>query len=291
MTGHVSTLLRSIPDEWGPKFKAASGEVTRTHTGPNEIMFQAPCHMALVMLTPQLDREVSLNSDRRSRFYAPVGTMEIVPADADVFARWKTTKENLLVALAPETLSRFAGLEFGREDFELRPLATGHTDQKALLLANLIQEEFKGDGPLNPLYMESLLTVFSTYLLRSYSTFRDKPRSRSRGGLALKAWRDVQDYIRANIAGHLSVERLAFVAGLSPSHFLRAFRQTAGKAPHQYVLAIRLELAEQLLMTTDMSLAKIANLTGFANHSHMTSAMRHHKATTPSAMRRVRISD
>lgn len=286
MSGSPSRLLSSVPDEWGLKFETSSGAVTRTLTGPNSIKFTAPSHMALVMLTPQPGREVSLNSDRRSRFLAPVGTVEIIPSNAEVFARWKSAKENLLLALAPEQLSMLAGLEFERGDFEFRPPAAGHVDEKALLLAKLIREEFQNGEPLNHLYMDSLMTVFSTYLLRNYSSLQDRPASPSRGGLPPRAWRDVQDYIRANIGEPLSVERLAMVAGLSPSHFLRAFRQTVGQAPHQYVLATRLELAEQLVMSTDMPLARIASLAGFASHSHMTASMRRHKFTTPSELRR-----
>jgi AraC family transcriptional regulator len=289
LSGSPSKLLSSIPDEWGPKFETVSGAVTHTLTGPGSIKFNAPSHMALVMLTPQSGREVSLNSDRRSRFLAPVGTVEIIPSNAEIFARWKTAKENLLLALPPEQLSRLAGLEFETEDFEFQSLAPGHVDEKALLLANLIREEFQRGGPLNHLYMDSLMTVFSTYLLRNYSTLPDRPAPLSKGGLSPKAWRDVQDYIRANISEPLSVERLALVAGLSPSHFLRAFRQTVGQAPHQHVLATRLELAEQLATTTDMPLARIASLAGFASHSHMTASMRRHKSATPRALRRARI--
>ena len=114
MSGSPSRLLRSVPDEWGPKFETSSGAVTRTLTGPNSIRFNAPSHMALVMLTPQPGREVSLNSDRRSRFLAPVGAVEIIPSNAEVFARWKSAKENLLLALAPEQLSRLAAWSWRR---------------------------------------------------------------------------------------------------------------------------------------------------------------------------------
>jgi AraC family transcriptional regulator len=281
-------MLKSIPDAWGPKFEAESGAVTRTRTGPNEIGFHAPTHMALVLLTPQPDREVALNSDRKSVFMAPVGTVEIVPANAELFARWRTAKENLLFALAPDKLSALAGLEFQTEDFEFRPPEGGHVDEKALLLASLIREEFQKGEPSNRLYFDSLITVFSTYLLRNYSTLSSRPQHQSQGGLSAKAWRDIQDYIRANLADELSVERLAMVVGLSPSHFLRAFRQTAGQPPHQYVLATRLEMAEQLAISTDLPLSMVARLAGFSNHSHMTASMRRHKSTTPSALRRAR---
>ncbi|UUP18235.1 helix-turn-helix domain-containing protein [Nitratireductor thuwali] len=245
--------------------------------------------MALVMLTPQPGREVALNSDRRSPFLAPVGTLEIVPCNAELFARWTVPKENLLLALAPEQLNKLADLEFERNDFEFRPPPTGHVDNKALLLAQLVREEFQKGKSLNPLHMDSLLTVFSTYLLRNYTTLQDCPASRYQGGLPPKIWRDVQDYIRAHIGEQLSIERLALLAGLSPSHFMRAFKQTAGQSPHQFILATRLQLAERLVITTDLPLPRIADITGFANHSHLTASMRRHKFTTPSALRRDRI--
>ncbi|SFU23043.1 AraC family transcriptional regulator [Mesorhizobium sp. YR577] len=279
-------LLKSIPDAWGSKFEAESGAVTRTRTGPNEIGFRAPSHMALVLLTPQPNREMALNSDRKSVFLAPVGTVEIVPANAELFARWRTPKENLLLAFAPDKLSTLAGLEFQTEDFEFRPPGEGHVDEKALLLASMIREEFQKGEPTNALYLDSLITVFSMYLLRNYSTLAEGPSHLSRGGLSSKVWRDVRDYIQANLDDELSVERLSIVAGLSPSHFLRAFRQTAGQPPHKYVLATRLEMAEQLVISTDFRLSIVAKLTGFSNHSHMTAAMRQHKSITPSALRR-----
>ncbi|UXT97960.1 helix-turn-helix transcriptional regulator [Agrobacterium tumefaciens] len=280
-----SRLLKDVPDEWGPKIETHAGAVTHTRTGPNEIGFSAPSHMALILLTPQPGRVRSLNSDRKSVFMAPIGTVEIIPVKAEMFARWKTTKENLLFALAPERLSALAGLEFGRDDFEFRPTTTGCVDQKALMLANLIRDEFRSGEPSNHLYIDSLITVFSTYLLRNYSTLQDRLSSQLRGGLAPRTWRDVENYIRSHIGEPLSIERLAQIADLSPSHFLRAFRQTTGSPPHRFVLAMRIEAAERLLLTTDMPLARIASLTGFANHSHMTAALKQHRALTPSALR------
>ena len=282
----MRNLLDGIPDDWGPKYEADRGAVTRTRTGPNEIGFKAPSHMAIVLLTTQPDRELALNSDRKSVFTAPVGTVEIVPATSDLFARWTTAKENLLFAFAPDRLSDLAGLEFERPDFEFRLLKAGHVDEKALLLANMIQDDLRRGALHDRLHLDSLITVFSTYLLRHYTTLQGRSCNRSRGGLSVKTWRDIQNYIRANLSEDLSVKRLALVAGLSPSHFLRAFRETAGQPPHKYVLSTRLTMAEHLAVSTDLTLAAIARHTGFSNHSHMTAAMRRHKMIAPSALRR-----
>ncbi|WP_152025793.1 helix-turn-helix domain-containing protein [Agrobacterium tumefaciens] len=291
MNGSSVGLLKDVPDAWGPKIETQAGAVTHTRTGPNEIGFSATSHMALILLTPQPDRVRSLNSDRKSVFMAPIGTVEIIPVKAEMFARWKTTKENLLFALAPDRLSTLAGLEFGRDDFEFRATTTGCVDQKALMLANLIREEFRSGEPSNHLYVDSLITVFSTYLLRNYSTLQDRPSPQLRGGLPPRIWRDVENYIRSHIGEPLSIEQLARIANLSPSHFLRAFRQTTGSPPHKFVLATRIETAERMLLTTDMPLALIASLTGFSNHSHMTAAMKQYRALTPSALRHARVAD
>lgn len=278
--------LDYVPDEWGPKFFAESGAVTRTRTGPNEISFQAPAHMALVMLTPQPSREIALNSDQKKIGLAPVGTIEVVPASAELFARWRVAKENLLVAIDDDQLMRLAGHEFQNEDVKFRPPQPGLIDQKALFLANLLREELLRGDAVNALCIDSLITLFGTHLLRTYSSFLDRPNHPISGGLSTATWRRVTDYVHANLSQNLTVSRLAEVAGLSPSHFLRAFRQTSGQAPHNYVITQRLALVERLAATTDLPFAAVAKTAGFSNNSHMTATMKRLTGTTPNDYRR-----
>ncbi len=282
----MPALLKCVPDAWGPKIGTDSGAVTRTRTGPNEIAFKAPAHMAVVMFTPQPNREIALNSDRRTVTLAPAGSIEVVPVEADLFARWTVDKENLLVAVDRDRLARLAGAEFQNEDFEFRPPAPGLVDQKALLLANLIRDEFQRGDTVNELCFDALITLFATHLLRAHSSFRDRPGRLLTGGLPPKTWRHVTDYIHANLSLNPPVSRLAEVAGLSPSHFLRAFRQTSGQAPHQYVVAQRLAIVERLAKSTNMPFAAVAKAAGFSSNSHMTATMKRLRGITPTDLRR-----
>jgi AraC family transcriptional regulator len=284
--GFLPKLLDWVPDVWGPKFGVNGAAVTTTRAGPNEIGFKAPAHLALVMFTPQPRREVALNSDRRTVFSAPVGALEIVPADAEFFAFWQVAKQNLLMTFDPSRLAGIAGAEFDREDFEFRPPALGAIDKKAMVLANLIREEFQYGQALNALCVESLMTLFAMHLLRTHSSFSDRSRGPMRGGLSAKTLRSVTEFIAANLSEDLSIGRLADLAGLSPSHFLRAFRQTLGQAPHQYVLAQRLALVERLATTTDAPLMAVAGAAGFSNPSHMTAALKRARGLTPTELRR-----
>lgn len=242
--------------------------------------------MALVMFAPQPNREVALNSDRRTITLAPVGAIEVVPAGAELFARWPVAKENLLLAFDPWRLRQLAGGEFQNEDFEFRPPKPGFVDQRALSLAKLIREEFQRGEAANALCFDALITLFGSHLLRTYSSFHDRPQRLFSGGLSPKAWRGVSDYIHANLSESLSISRLAQVAGCSPSHFLRVFRQTSGQPPHQYVVAQRLALVERLATTTDMPVAAVAQAAGFSSNSHMTATMRRLRGIAPTDLRR-----
>ncbi len=281
----MPALLRSIPDAWGPKFDGENGAVTQTRTGPNQIVLNAPANLALVMLTPQPNREVALNSSRKTIGLAPAGALEIVPEGAELFARWTVDKENLLVAIDEKRLAIIAGMEFQNEDFELQPPRIGNVDRKALLFANLMREEFQRGEAMNELCFDGLITLFATHLLRAYSSRGNRHDRLITGGLSPRAWRAVSEYIQDNLPKRLSIVELSEVAGLSPSHFFRAFRRTSGMAPHQYLVARRLALAERLVMTADLPFATIAQLAGFSSNSHMTAVMKRARGITPMDLR------
>ncbi|OVZ57412.1 hypothetical protein CDO44_18630 [Pigmentiphaga sp. NML080357] len=282
----MTVLLGDIPDPWGPKLELPGAAATRTRIGPNEILLHPTAHLALLLLTPQPGRQIRLNSDRRIAGLAPAGALELIPTGSEFSARWLVDKENLLIALDHGRLAALAGAEFGRTDFELHPPLLGTVDAKMLPLARMLKEELEQGDRANRLCVDALLTLFATHLLRHYSSLGKPGSLRRTGGMAPGAWRRVNDYIRAHLADDISIEQLARVAGLSPSHFLRAFRQTSGQPPHRFILDARVAVAERLVVTTTLPLGEIAKSTGFSSHSHMTAAMRRLRATTPTEMRR-----
>lgn len=279
-------LLGSVPDAWGPKCGTEAGAATLTRTGPNEINLNPAATLALVMLTPQPNREVSIASDKRRVALAPVGAVEVVPSGVDLFARWTVEKENLLIALDERYLAHVAGTEFGNESFEFHLPGMGHIDQKALMLGHLFRDEFLRGEDASDLYFDALITLFTTHLLRNYSSLSPRPSRLISGGLTPQTWRNVIDYIQANLTQRLSLVDMANMAGLSPSHFLRAFRRSCGLTPHQYIVSQRLTLAERLLRSSEAALSDIAKSAGFASNSHMTATMKRLNGVTPSELRR-----
>jgi AraC-like DNA-binding protein len=71
---------------------------------------------------------------------------------------------------------------------------------------------------------------------------------------------------------------------LSASYFTRAFRQSLGTAPHQWLLRLRVERAKEQLLNSDASLADIAVGCGFADQSHFTRVFAKQIGVGPRAM-------
>jgi transcriptional regulator GlxA family with amidase domain len=79
---------------------------------------------------------------------------------------------------------------------------------------------------------------------------------------------------------------LAKACDLSVRQFTRAFRQSTGLAPHQWLVQRRLEKAKSLLKGTRLSLADVASDCGFADQSHFTRVFTNAVGATPGEWRR-----
>jgi len=111
----------------------------------------------------------------------------------------------------------------------------------------------------------------------------------ARGGLPPCVRRRIHDYIAAHLDQKITNDALAQIAGLSTAHFYTAFKQSEDVSPHRYVLQYRLRRAQQLLTSTEMSVAEIADAVGFSNQSHFIHYFREIVGVTPSDYRRCRL--
>jgi AraC-like DNA-binding protein len=107
----------------------------------------------------------------------------------------------------------------------------------------------------------------------------------NRGGLAPVSANRVCEYIDAHLQETLALEVLAQIAQLSVHHFARAFRQTLGTPPHNYIVQRRVEHAQQLLRNTDIPLSEIAMVAGFTDQSHLARHFRTITGVSPSLAR------
>lgn len=108
-----------------------------------------------------------------------------------------------------------------------------------------------------------------------------------KGGLAVLQLKRVLTHINENIGSSLSIELLAGLVDLSPTHFARAFRESTGQPPHRFITTLRLERARDALLEPGASLATVAARFGFSDHSHFTRLFKERFGLAPSIYRRL----
>ncbi len=142
------------------------------------------------------------------------------------------------------------------------------------------------------LFVDQVLYAVCGYLARTFGPAPgDGPhgaanRAHQRGGLAPWQVRRATDMIRENLDNQLSLRALAAECRLSVSHFTKAFRESVGQSPHQWLLDRRVEQARTMLATTALPLSEIATGCGFADQSHFSRAFARRAGTSPGAWRR-----
>jgi len=87
-------------------------------------------------------------------------------------------------------------------------------------------------------------------------------------------------------SNEITISDLAAVAGLSQFHFIRAFKDSVGLSPYQYILSERARHARELLSTDQLSIADVARAVGFSDASQLKRVFRKFVGVTPTAFRR-----
>ncbi|WFB06031.1 AraC family transcriptional regulator [Streptomyces sp. LX-29] len=216
----------------------------------------------------------------RERFHA--GEALVNPAGWASRPRWQDDVELLLLAMEPAWLEKLAAEEGAEGGFELAP-RFHFTDPLLTMLVERLVTEFERPGAPDALYTESLVQAAAALVMRACGSTAGPPERE--GGLPPRRLAEVLDFIHANLASRIRLADLAGVAGVSASHFTRAFKASVGESPHRYVTQLRLERARRALLTTNRPIADIALEHGFADQSHLTRMMRRHTGTTPGLLR------
>lgn len=281
----ASNILRPIPLTAGPRVTTFRGGAVHSTRPSGSQTFSADAHFVAVMLAPSPGMAAAFGGDKVRHFDAPLGMIVVSPANVDSRSSWSSTKENAVIAIKPESLLELAGHEADLGQVELRAPPFGTIDQEALRMARLLKTELTQRDTPNELYVDSLVTLFGIHLLRNYSDASKLSAGARIGGLSPQNARRMQEFLHASFAAPLSVAELAALCNLSPSHFIHGFTRTFGRPPHQYVLNLRLDFAETLLLKGDMKIEEVAHYSGFSSQSHLTSAMRRYRGKTPAQVR------
>lgn len=105
------------------------------------------------------------------------------------------------------------------------------------------------------------------------------------------AVQDAIDYIHANYhRPEMSLHSLAAAVNLSPSHLSTQFKARTKVNYVRYLTNVRMEEAQKLLRTTDLSIPLVAEAVGYPNVANFYRHFKRHTGLTPAAYRQSRPS-
>jgi AraC family transcriptional regulator len=209
-----------------------------------------------------------------SKTIAP-GQAGIGPAKLPFSARHRTKGSVIRVGLE-QNFVLCATAELGFQE-PITPCCLHGIDDPLLREILLgLRSEAQNTGREGALYAESLATMLAILLVQKYSGQKRTIGEHRKGCLPRFALSRVVDYIHDNLSEKISLGALAGLAGLSPFHFGRMFKQSTGMAPHKYVIHCRVMRARELLLVDDVDIADVAARVGFCDQSHLAA---HFKST------------
>jgi transcriptional regulator GlxA family with amidase domain len=97
--------------------------------------------------------------------------------------------------------------------------------------------------------------------------------------------RRARDHIDRDYREPLDLDRLAAVAGVSKYHFVRSFEQTYRETPIRYLTRRRIERAQDLLRSANLTVTEVCMLVGFASLGSFSSRFAQLVGESPTAYR------
>lgn len=238
-----------------------------------------PRQHVLYCFLKNLTSEVSLEDETRTIRYG-VGESRFTPSGHSVEFSWKGEAQALVLGIEPWFLQGVAAELGAPPNFpahlNFRKLGAQHP---ASVLLRQLGEELQASAGV-AVMTESLARAIVVQLLREFGGVR-APRAMP-AAPPVAVLRAVE-LMRQRLAHSLSLEEMAQASGVSPFHFARQFKAATGHPPHEYLMRLRVDHAQELIARQgrNWTLAAIAHESGFADQSHMSRHFRRVLGVTP----------
>jgi AraC family transcriptional regulator len=95
-------------------------------------------------------------------------------------------------------------------------------------------------------------------------------------------------HIQNNLGNDINVNELARMACFSKDHFSRVFKSITSLSPYEFIIRKRIEKAQFLLLTTDLTQSQIIEKTNFKSDSYFCRIFKKYTTYTPATYRKQR---
>ncbi len=239
----------------------------------------SPRHTICINVGKPVQLEQAVDGQNETVYSVP-GDLAIYPANASQQFRWDKEAEFFNLFLEPSFLTQVGYEVFGSEHLELIPHLATLFDPLVQQIGFALKTSLEIDGKNSNLYADSIVHALVVHLLSRYSTNSRQIKTIT-GGFTQQQWKQIVDFIDANLDRNISLTELAKIVQLSPYHFAHLFKKSTNTSPHQYLIRCRIERAKQLIFMGNFSLAAVAQTVGFASQGHFTYHFKRLMGVTP----------
>ncbi len=297
-TDSPGLTARAVDQLWGAAKATGAGRLGMTvrlsqvRAEDRRVISRPACahtHAVSVWVTGSTHSELRLNGKTRFSQVRSQGTFQIARAGESVEAVLTNRSGSCLDFYLPDAVLRGCleqDFEKPKREFELLEVGVMQ-DADIIRLARAVQVELECPDVATGIAIDSATLALCVTLIRRWSN-HPSVAERRKPGLAPWKARRVFELLSQSLAEQLTLSELASSVGLSPYHFLRAFKASVGIPPHSYQTQLRMHRAQDLLHTTNLSVREIAAEVGYDDPSYLARQFRKHFGTTPAAYRRER---
>lgn len=200
------------------------------------------------------------------------------PGDTLLSSGEGVKKRYLSLLVKPELINRTAE-EMGHSGtIKFLKLQNPYSSMLMQAINNFDRETIRPDS--FPMMLDCLSIQIAALLLREFKTNLKKypvnsPDMDSFITLSI-------EYIHTFFSANITIEDICNEINVSPFHFIRTFKEKIGVPPHQYLLKVRIQKAEEILSSGWYSVAEVATLCGFVSLSHFSSTFKGMTGYSPS---------
>lgn len=137
-------------------------------------------------------------------------------------------------------------------------------------LVNKIFDSYRSNTSYSSLEIKGYTYLLVVYLIQNYTQENlSEDRYRSHFEKLAKINKAIK-YINENYTENITTSYLAKMVHLSEGHFCHLFKEVTEKTAKEYILSLRIEKAEGLLRTTEMTVTEVCCYCGFSDPNYFT---------------------
>ncbi|WP_454193808.1 helix-turn-helix domain-containing protein [Paenibacillus sp. Marseille-Q7038] len=132
---------------------------------------------------------------------------------------------------------------------------------------------------------EEIKLILKQLMIHLLRVDQEEPEERKVSNQLAQAIQEIANYVRQHPGINHRVEDLAARAGLSPRYFSIKFKELVGYSVQSYIIKMRIERAEHLLVHAGMNVTEVADALGYRDIFFFSRQFKQYTGKSPSEIR------